>query len=238
MLEEDRNKTRKLLAIVAITFGLFCTILVFGLLTRPKVVEIPTTFEKESASSEAACAATKHALVMSINKLSNSLDALRFEIEKAKEKPLSPKEQYWAYAHEITAKYYPDVNPEYAFAIIYHESRYQPDVVNKKTGVVGLMQINPKWHTKRAKALGVIDLKDPYGNILVGCDILHELTQKEDFNYALNFFAGGYPYANKYRNTKSPYVKSLEEIMATENIELISASSTVGETRGEYDAAC
>lgn len=110
---------------------------------------------------------------------------------------------------------YPDLDPNYVLAIIYHESRFKPDVVNSKTNATGLMQILPKWHTSRAQRLGV-DLADPAGNILVGCDILNEVYQQsKSMRYALNVYAGGYSYANNYKNTKSQFEKELDEIIAS-----------------------
>lgn len=121
---------------------------------------------------------------------------------------------YASYVDQIIEQYYPILNADTVKAMIYLESNYQPDVVNKKTGVKGLMQISPKWHTERAKFLGVTDLLDPYGNILVGCDILNEMTQKYDATYAINYFAGGYKYANNHKNSTSSYIKKLNGIEA------------------------
>lgn len=156
----------------------------------------------------------------------NHTEMLKFiqkEIETGHESNiLSGPKLYSSYVDEITSVIYPDIPAEYVKAIIWHESRYQPDKTNNKTGVKGLMQISPKWHTKRAESLGVTNLFDPYGNILVGCDILHELTQQHDFNYALNFFAGGYPYADRYKSSVSPFVKELNNIIhQMENGEII-----------------
>lgn len=110
---------------------------------------------------------------------------------------------------------YPDLDPNYILAIIYHESRFKPDAVNPKTNATGLMQVLPKWHTARAEKLGV-SLTDPAGNILVGCDILNEVYQQShSLRYALNVYAGGYPYANSYKNEKSPFEKELDEIIAS-----------------------
>lgn len=129
---------------------------------------------------------------------------------------------YASYADEITSTIYPDIPAEYVKALIWIESRYEPMIVNESTGVKGLMQISPRWHTQRAENLGVTDLFDPYGNILVGCDILNELTQQEDFNYALNFFAGGYPYADRYKDCISPYIQELNTVIhQMENGEII-----------------
>lgn len=115
---------------------------------------------------------------------------------------------------EITSARYPNLDPELIKAIVQRESRYDPTQVNRSTGVVGLMQINPKWHSARAKELGVDDLSDPYGNILVGCDLLSELMSEYPRDYALNVYAGGFDYANQYRTRISPVVSELNSIMA------------------------
>lgn len=138
------------------------------------------------------------------------------EVEEIKEviKTLTGPALYASYVDQIIEQYYPILDADTIKAMIYLESTYRPNLVNKKTGVKGLMQISPKWHTERAKSLGVTDLLDPYGNILVGCDILNEMTQKYDANYAINYFAGGYKYANNHKNSTSAYVKKLNSIKA------------------------
>lgn len=125
---------------------------------------------------------------------------------------VSPVEQYCKYVDEITSDIYPDLDPLLVKAVIQHESRYNAEAYNPRTGVVGLMQINPKWHSARADKLGV-DLKDPYGNILVGCDILNELCQSSSVSYALNVYAGGYTYANSYIHGTSPYEETIYWMM-------------------------
>lgn len=142
---------------------------------------------------------------------------------------ISDAERYASYVDEITSQIYTDVDPLRVKAIIYHESRYVPDIVNEITGVIGLTQINPKWHSERATSLGVNDLSDPYGNILVCCDILHELQQTNSESYALNVYAGGYPYAEAYLETKSPFELELDEIMSGLN----DGTIVIG---GEYSA--
>lgn len=119
---------------------------------------------------------------------------------------------YLSYVDEITSTIYTDVDPLLVKAIIYHESRFDPDASNSSGGTIGLMQISPKWHTNRADDLGV-SLTDPYGNILVGCDILNELYKSYSKSYSLNVYAGGYSYADRYRNDKSPFEKELDTIM-------------------------
>lgn len=134
--------------------------------------------------------------------------------ESAKEQ-VSFEDQVYTMAFSICEETYPDLKPGYVLALIYHESRFIPDVVNSKTGATGLMQILPKWHTARAEKLGV-SLTDPAGNILTGCDILNEVYQQSgSMSYALNVYAGGYAYANNYKNTKSPFERELDEILAS-----------------------
>lgn len=133
-----------------------------------------------------------------------------------KQRKLTGKALYDSYIHEIVSTRYPNLKEEYIRAVIYHESRYDPNCWGKSTNVQGLMQIMPKWHMERAHSLGVTDLFDPYGNILVGCDLLSEMTNQSGFEYALNCFAGGSKYANAYRNTTSPYIKALNSFIELE----------------------
>lgn len=66
--------------------------------------------------------------------------------------------------------------PELLQAIIYYESSNNPRAYNN--GCIGYMQISEKWHRDRMQKLGVSDLTDGYGNILVGVDYLMELAEE------------------------------------------------------------
>ena len=81
--------------------------------------------------------------------------------------------EYLPYIKGISNEYH--ICPEMVMAIIEHESSGQADV--KNGGCKGLMQIYEKYHRDRMERLGVEDLYDPYGNILVGCDYLAELLR-------------------------------------------------------------
>lgn len=74
-------------------------------------------------------------------------------------------------------------------AIIERESGGRADAVNGDCK--GLMQINEKWHTDRMERLGVTDLYDPYGNILVGVDYLAELAAEYDDLYTVLMIYNG-----------------------------------------------
>lgn len=95
---------------------------------------------------------------------------------KAAELPVD--EKYGAYCEEIGAKY--NICPELLEAIIEQESSGNPNAVGVY-GDIGLMQVIPKWHRDRMDRLGVEDLTDEYGNILVATDYLAELfSEYED----------------------------------------------------------
>lgn len=99
-------------------------------------------------------------------------------------------------------------------ALIEMESEFDPDAVNGTH--YGLCQISGKWHSDRAKELGVDDLYDPIGNVLVGVDYLNELLGKDKgVTYALMAYRLGEGAAkNKYAEGKSiPYSDKIETRM-------------------------
>ena len=69
-----------------------------------------------------------------------------------------------------------DFRPELLIAIIEAESSGNPNA--KNGNCLGLMQVSEKWHTNRMEKLGVSDLYDEGGNILVATDYLYELFMK------------------------------------------------------------
>lgn len=215
------NNTEKLLVILILMLGLVATMFGVGILTRDSSLVKDTSEVLELPDRSIRRGVIQFALdqAKTIEEKTHEVrEAYILEKERADViTALKPETVYVNYAYEISKFRYPGIDPEYVCAIIYHESRFDPTVTNSKTGVRGLTQINPKWHTKRAETLGVMDLYEPYGNILVCFDILNELTQKYDFEYALNFYAGGYPYANDYQNSKSPFIEQLQEIISEHN---------------------
>lgn len=225
---ELTNSTGKLLKLLIIVIGLFCTIVVFGVITREPsamsqfsvdFLDGVHTIAKVDAESLWGIRFPLTRTQLQI--LKEKICILQEENERLQKEltiaNLTPVERYVNYAFEIQGDYYPNIKAEYVCAIMYHESRFDPTVTNSKTGERGLCQINPRWHTKRANALGVTDLYDPYGNILVCFDILNEIAQGKDLSYALNFYAGGYPYANRYSKTESPFELELKQIMDEQN---------------------
>lgn len=83
-------------------------------------------------------------------------------------------EEYQEYCVEIGEMH--GICPELLMAMIEVESSGNPKATNGTCK--GLMQVSDKWHTDRMKRLGVSDIYDPYGNILVATDYLLELFEQ------------------------------------------------------------
>lgn len=115
-------------------------------------------------------------------------------VEETSQDPIA---LYNSYIDEICT-HYDNLDPDLIRAVVWVESRYDPNAVNYNGTCIGLMQISTKWHTARAESLGV-SLEDPYGNLLTGCDLLSELiyTYKGDISYALMVYNMGYSGANR-----------------------------------------
>lgn len=223
MLTKQYEKIVKLFQVFVFLLITLIGIVLVGLITRDySAYTLPQTLTTDPINSILQDSCQHKAILSSIAK---SIHEIRNAIIESQENSRTVNEIgreptiheiYAAYAEVIVDLIYPGLDSDYVKAIIYRESRYDPNAYNVTTGATGLMQISPKWHTQRAKNLGVNDLYDPYGNVLVGCDILNEVMEKSgSFEYAINFFAGGYPYANAYRNSKSPYMQELEDIIPT-----------------------
>ena len=89
--------------------------------------------------------------------------------------------------------------PELLMAIIETESSGNPRAVNGNCK--GLMQISVKWHQDRMDRLGVTDIYNEYGNILVGTDYLMELAgQYGDVSYVLDKYNGNSKADYNYEN--------------------------------------
>ena len=83
------------------------------------------------------------------------------------------------YTEEIGQQY--GICPELLQAIAERESSLHIYAVNGTCK--GLMQISEKWHRDRMKRLGVTDIYDVYGNILLAADYIAELAKENDDLY-------------------------------------------------------
>lgn len=122
------------------------------------------------------------------------------------------------------------IDPAVIIAMIGRESTYRADAKGDKGKSLGLMQIQPRWHSERMEALDCDDLLDPYDNVTVGIDFLSELVNKYDGNMHMalmaynagatgakrNWFSKGI-YENKYSRA---VMKLAEELKAGAYIEV------------------
>lgn len=103
------------------------------------------------------------------------------------------------YSQQLGEQY--GICPELIQAIVETESNYEPNV-QSSYGAIGLMQVVPRWHGARMERLGVTDLTDPYGNMLVGTDYLSEIAKGHEVAEALFIYnhgnLKGFDYNNKY----------------------------------------
>jgi len=106
-----------------------------------------------------------------------------------------------------------DICPELLEAMAYRESRYIPDVTNGRH--VGLMQINVKIHAERIERYGWTedDMTDPYKNLMIAADYLHELYEKygDDNPIVLSIYSGNWKAVNTYKEYgfMTPYVEDV-----------------------------
>lgn len=122
------------------------------------------------------------------------------------------------YAEEIGDRY--GICPELIEAICWRETRFTPTAVNKAGTCHGIMQVYVKWHKDRMKQLGVTDIYDTYGNMLVATDYLADLFETyEDCAVALDVFNGNSKaLINAEKGIVSKYANEiLEKSMEFEN---------------------
>lgn len=85
-------------------------------------------------------------------------------------------EEAYQACEEIGEQY--GICPELLMAIAETESSGR--AVATRGDCKGLMQVSERWHKDRMKRLGVTDIYDEYGNILVATDYLLELFKEEE----------------------------------------------------------
>ena len=101
-----------------------------------------------------------------------------------------------------------DIDPAIVMAMIWKESRFHADSVGDGGNSLGLMQIQPRWHSKRMEKLGCTDLLDPHQNVVVGIDYLAESIRRYDGDVAKALVAYN---QGSYKGTVTAYAKSVLE---------------------------
>lgn len=101
--------------------------------------------------------------------------------------PIKVPEEVRQASAELGSMY--NICPELLQAMCFKESSFDPYAENG--GCIGVMQIDPEWHGERMERLGVKDLTDTRGNMLVGADYLSELAGRyEDIGIVLMAYNG------------------------------------------------
>ena len=115
------------------------------------------------------------------------------------------------------------IEPELVLAMIEQESQWNPEAVGDGGNSLGLLQIQPRWHSARMDKLGCTDLFNPYDNVTVAIDILAEkMAADKGTEWALMAYNGGNAYANSLvaQGKVSGYAKEVlaraEELKAGE----------------------
>jgi soluble lytic murein transglycosylase-like protein len=99
-----------------------------------------------------------------------------------------------------------NIQPAIIVAMIHKESNYKPNNMGDNGNSFGLMQIQPRWHSKRMEKLNCTDLLDPYQNITVGVDYLAELLNRYDGDIAKALVAYN---QGSYKGTVTQYASAV-----------------------------
>lgn len=67
-----------------------------------------------------------------------------------------------------------NIDPAIIMAMAWKESTFNPSNVGDSGASIGLLQVQPRWHSARMEKLGCTDLSDPFQNVIVGVDYLVE----------------------------------------------------------------
>ena len=105
------------------------------------------------------------------------------------------------------------IDPAIIMAMAYRESSYNANCIGDGGDSYGLLQIQPKWHSKRMQKLGCSDLLDPYQNVIVGIDYLCEQLARYDghMGKALTAYNAGH-YAGKVTNYANTVLAMAKEL--------------------------
>ena len=100
-----------------------------------------------------------------------------------------------------------DIDPAIVMAIIWKESRFNTWSGGDGGESLGLMQIQPKWHSGLMASLGCTDLHDPFQNVTVGIQIFasHMDRYDGDVGMALTSYNAGATGAYNYYFSKGIY---------------------------------
>ena len=115
-----------------------------------------------------------------------------------------------------------NIDPAIIMAMIWKESKFNTWSGGDGGESLGLMQIQPKWHSGLMASLGCTDLYDPYQNVTVGINILASHLDRYDGNVGMaltsynagatgaynHYFSKGI-YASKYAKSVMAYADDI-----------------------------
>lgn len=100
------------------------------------------------------------------------------------------------------------IDPAIVMAMIWRESKFDPWCVGDSGNSLGLMQIQPRWHSGLMAQLGCPDLHDPFQNVTVGTNILGSHLERYDGNLEMALMAYNAGATGAYNNYFSQGVYS------------------------------
>ena len=97
------------------------------------------------------------------------------------------------------------IDPAIVLAIAKKESTYNASAIGDGGDSIGLLQVQPYWHSGRMERLGCTDLLDPYQNVTVAVDYLSEqLSRYGSMGAALTAYNQGH-----YNGTVTQYAQTV-----------------------------
>lgn len=97
------------------------------------------------------------------------------------------------------------IDPAIVMAMAFKESTYRTDAVGDGGNSLGLLQVQPRWHSARMERLGCPNLLDPYQNVTVAVDYLAEqIDRYGDLAKGLTAYNAG-----SYKGTITNYAQSV-----------------------------
>ncbi len=101
------------------------------------------------------------------------------------------------------------IDPAIVMAIAFRESTYQVDAIGDSGNSLGLMQVQPRWHSERMERLNCPNMLDPFQNVTVAVDYLAEMLDwyGGDMTKALTAYNRGH-----YNGTVNGYATAVLNI--------------------------
>ena len=177
-----------LISLALIVIGLITTIFV-GLRNAAQAAQYPTLSTTTEASTEETTETVSETEPETVPETAPSVQL--YDV------PLSEELQL----HIINQAEAHGIDPEIVFAVVWKESTFYSKAVGDGGNSLGLMQVQPRWHSARMEKLGCTDLFDPYQNVTVGVDYLAEqLNRYGSIDKALTAYNAGH-----YNGTVTSY---------------------------------